>query len=130
MEWCWDRAILLYYTMKITINVISLLVLVTEISNLSTFPFDTKFVICKDRHLHIPKPNLENPEEESPSSSSETSALTTAHKTSNENECENKVPVEKGNWCKKGMPKLIDSERRDPDEEHSDLDLSLPALKP
>ena len=30
-----------------------------KLALLSTFPFSTKVVICKDRHLHIPKPNVE-----------------------------------------------------------------------
>ena len=29
-----------------------------KLAHLSTFLFDTKFVICRDRHLHIQKPNV------------------------------------------------------------------------
>ena len=34
---------------------------------LSTFPFSTKFLIYKYRHLHIPNPKLDNSEDESQS---------------------------------------------------------------
>ena len=68
---------------------------------LSTFLFDTKFVLFIERHLHIPKPNLENPEEEKPSPKSEIGVLATNHKTKNVNECKNKVPAEQGKQCRK-----------------------------
>ena len=56
---------------------------------------DTKFVICKDRHLHTPKPNLVNLEEESLSPRSEGCVLAIKHKTMDVNECENRVPGKK-----------------------------------
>ena len=37
-----------------------------KLVTLSIFPFDTKSVICKDRHLHIPKPNVGISEDDSP----------------------------------------------------------------
>ena len=46
-----------------------------RLAPLSTFSIDTKFVICKGRHLDIPKPNVEISDEVS--SNSEMSILVT-----------------------------------------------------
>ena len=47
------------YTIRITVSIIFLLTLVNEVSIPFSFAVSTKFVIYKDRHLHIPKPKLE-----------------------------------------------------------------------
>ena len=62
---------------------------------LSGFPFDTKFVMRKDRYLNIPKPNLQNPIEESTSPSSEGSVLVSLHKTEDIDKSEERIQVKK-----------------------------------
>ena len=54
---------------------------------LSTFAFVTKFVLCKDRHIHIPKFTLK-PKGDSPSPSNVMNVPVIVHRTidSNENE--------------------------------------------
>ena len=93
----------------------------------SSFPFDTKFVIYKDRHLHIPKPNFVTSEDKSPSS--EVSVLTITQMTKDVDESEDRVPSEKSNQNNKRKPKLSDNMIRDRNGDNNDLNLSLPAVK-
>ena len=55
------------------------------------FPFDTEYISCKDKHLHIPKLHLVNPYEESPLPRSEVGVLDSTHRTVDINENQNRL---------------------------------------
>ena len=52
-----------------------------ESTSSATFFFDTKFVLCKDRHLHIPKHRMPDSEEETPPVSYEMKVSASVHVT-------------------------------------------------
>ena len=89
---------------------------------LSTFPFKTKFVICKDRHLHITKHKLEVSEHESLHNGRDTPNIRYA------NESKGKIHSRQ---CKTNRQevKASDSKGWKVEEEDDDLGLSLSAAK-
>ena len=82
-----------------------------------------KFVICKDRHLHIPKPNVEIYDDESPSR--EVIILVATQNTKgvyrSENRIEqNRILPKMNNQNKKRESNPSDSRVTDSDEESDD----------
>ena len=73
---------------------------------LSTFPFDTKIAICKDRYLHIQQPNVGVPKEDT--SSSKLSVLISVHKTGDIDESEDRIQARRvaSRWKKNQNQRL------------------------
>ena len=75
----------------------------TEVSTPVYFPYSTKFVICKDGHLHIPKPKLEIPENKSLHSGRDTCDIGYAN--------EGKVHSKRMKWTDKSLQLQIVDDR-------------------
>ena len=88
----------------------------------SNFPFSTKFVICKDRHLHIPKPKVGISEVESLNSGINTPHIRSV------NEDKDKVHSKQ---CEKIRQEFTILDRRgwDAEEDNGNLVLSILAAK-
>ena len=71
---------------------------------LSTFPFDATFVLSKDRHLHVLKLCLINPEDDIPSPSSEISIPISIHKKIDHSENKQRTYAENNNQRNKESP--------------------------
>ena len=60
-----------------------------------TFPFDMKFVMCKDRHLHIPITNVNISDDETPGR--EVSILLPTQITKGVNDCDDRALAKESN---------------------------------
>ena len=89
---------------------------------LSTFPFRTKIVICKDRHLHIPKPKLEVAKNESLHSRTDTPNISYV------NEGKDKVHSKQSDMNRQEY-QTLDSRGQNAEEDNDYLGLSFPAAK-
>ena len=96
-------------------------------ASLSTFPFKAKFVVCKDRHIHIPKPNVEISDDEIPSREPGILAATT--NTRGVCKCKDRALAKKSYQYNKRDFKPLDRRGGDFDEDSDALGSSLPVVK-